>query len=71
MGKDGKFFKSSKLFLKISTTLWRHTAYHSRPTVLSTNKHNKSEDTAVKAYSINIIRLNECPQIALKMIRCF
>ena len=57
MGKDGKFFKSSKLFL---------TAYHSRPTVLSTNKHNKSEDTAVKAYSINIIRLTEYPQIALK-----
>lgn len=71
MGKDGKFFKSSKLFLKISTTLWRHTAYHSRPTVLSTNKHNKSEDTAVKAYSINIIRLTEYPQIVLKMIRCF
>ena len=43
-----------------------YSAYHSRPTVLSTNKHNKSEDTAVKAYSINIIRLTEYPQIALK-----
>ena len=71
MDKDGKFFMSSKLFLKISTNLKRQTPNHSRPTVLSTNKHNKSEDTAVKAYSINIIRLNECPQIALKMIRCF
>lgn len=68
MGKDGKFFKSSKLFLKISTTLWRHTAYHSRPTVLSTNKHNKSEDTAVKAYIYKRIRLIRWGDLLLKVI---
>lgn len=53
---------------KFSEDFLRDTANRQLPTVLITNKHNKSQDTAVKAYIYKRIRLIRWGDLLLKVI---